>query len=122
MRVLAGIAGVVFILFGGVAALNAFFASAGAETIMHQIYAGLYCITAAVLLVGGMLLICLDAIVKGAGGSGGEVAKELQILRVKLSDGLEKLEELAADATWFKDLEVKKIARAKAAAGAAKKA
>lgn len=121
MRILAGIAGVCFVFAAGLCCMVALATSAQAETIMHQLLGALYWLIAAVLAVGGMILICNET---GSAKPTSSTAedKELRIIRVKLGDAMERFEELAADVAWFKEQEVKKITRAKAAVEASKKA
>lgn len=120
MRILAGVVGVVFVFAAGLCCLVALATSAQAATIMDQILGALYWLIAAVLGVGGMILICNETGIARPPAAAPD-DKELRIIRVKMGDAMERFDELAADIAWFKEQEVKKIARAKAAAADAKR-
>lgn len=104
------IVSIVLLVLAGFTGLNGLLASSAAESVMHQIYAVLNYLLAAILFVGALIHSHLGQL-KNDPKSVDEVPTAMLARLTRLT---EDMDELKADVAWFRDLRKREIAIAKA--------
>jgi hypothetical protein len=108
------LAGIAMLLVGAFFGLTGLTADAAAESAMHQIYAALQLLIAAVLGVGGCVMIRLGTMTPNKPQGKADDSTDARVTRTKVSDAAESLEQIAADIAWLKETKAKDLARARA--------